>query len=284
MRAAVVTGASSGIGREFALQLAMEPGIQEFWLFGRSEKKLNQVQEELTSVFRRFHGEKKKFLCRTFPVDFSRAGWEEKLRILLKENRPEISWLVLAAGYGSIGNVEQDTGENLAGMVRVNCEALTSFCHACLPFLAGKSRVVLMASSAGFMPQPGFAVYSATKSYVLSFGRALGRELHRTGKTKKSGTFCKTPGTDRTRPGKSEGKIVTCVCPGPVATPFFDRAEAGQKIRWYKKLCMAKPQSVAAQAISDAKKGKSLSVYGFSMKLWRVITKIVPEDFLMMFF
>ena len=122
-----------------------------------------------------------------------------------------------------------------------------------------QSRIIQMASSAAFMPQPGFAVYAASKSYVLSLSRALGSEL------------------------KERAITVTAVCPGPVKTEFFDIAETYENVKLYKKLTMAQVEKVVRQALVDAAAGKSVSVYGSLMKGFRLLTKFLPADFLMTF-
>ena len=144
-------------------------------------------------------------------------------------------------------------------MVDINCRALTAVTHIVLPYITKKGQIIQMASSAAFMPQPGFAVYAASKSYVLSFSRALGCEL------------------------KGRDISVTAVCPGPVKTEFFDIAETYEAVRLYKKLTMAKADKVVYQALVDAKHGRSVSVYGPLMKGFRVLAKFLPADFMMMF-
>ncbi len=129
-----------------------------------------------------------------------------------------------------------------------------------LPYMAKKSRIIELASSAAFLPQPGFSVYAATKSYVLSFSRALNREL--------SHTQIK----------------VTAVCPGPVKTEFFELAEQTGTLPLYKKLVMANPEKVVQKAWKDSLMGKSMSVYGFTMKGFWVLSKLLPHDVLLKFF
>jgi hypothetical protein len=116
-----------------------------------------------------------------------------------------------------------------------------------------------MASSAAFLPQPGFAVYAASKSYVLSFSKALGREL------------------------QERGIRVTAVCPGPVKTEFFQIAERYESVKLYKKMTMVSADKVVHRALTDAAHGRSVSVYGGFIKVFRVLAKILPADFLMMF-
>ena len=114
-----------------------------------------------------------------------------------------------------------------------------------------------LASSAAFVPQPKFAVYAASKSFVLSFSRALRYEL------------------------KSSGIGVTAVCPGPVKTEFFDIAEEDSQVALYKKLVMADPVKVVDKAMEDMKMGCSKSVYGVVMQLFDVLTKLIPHDIIL---
>ena len=118
-------------------------------------------------------------------------------------------------------------------------------------------QIIQMASSAAFMPQPGFAVYAASKSYVLSFSRALGCEL------------------------KGRDISVTAVCPGPVKTEFFDIAETTGKIPLYKRLVMANPKRVVRLAIMDAAVGKNISIYGITMKAFFLLCKILPHSLIL---
>lgn len=138
-------------------------------------------------------------------------------------------------------------------MVRLNCEALCAVTHMVLPYMSKNSRIIQYASSASFLPQPGFAIYAATKSFVLSYSLALGEEL------------------------KGRGICVTAVCPGPVKTEFFDIAETTGRIPLYKRLTMADPVKVVKLAIRDSLMGKPVSVYGFLMKSFRLLCKIVPH-------
>ena len=121
-----------------------------------------------------------------------------------------------------------------------------------------KSRIIQLASSAAFLPQPGFAVYAATKSFVLSYSRALHQEL------------------------KSRNIYVTAVCPGPVKTEFFDIAETTGEIPLYKRLVMANPRRVVAKAIRDSVAGRDISVYGLTMKAFDLLCKVFPHRFILM--
>ena len=147
-----------------------------------------------------------------------------RLREILKEKQPQVKMLVNCSGYGKIGLYEDIPEEDISGMIELNCLALTSVTYEVLPYMTKKSRIINLASSAAFLPQPKFAVYAATKSYVLSFSRALHEEV------KKNGIF------------------VTAVCPGPVRTEFFDIAQMTGEVAFYKKIMMANPAKVVEQA------------------------------------
>lgn len=239
MKIAVITGASSGMGREMAYLLNDEiPNIEEFWLIGRREERLKEISTLLTKK------------CRILTWDLEDKESFTKYRELLAEEKPKIVFLINAAGYGKIGKISELSLSDNMGMVKVNTEALTAFSKLSLPYMAEKSRIINFASAAAFLPQAGFAVYAATKSYSLSFSRALNQELH------------------------GSGCSVTAVCPGPVKTEFFDIAESTGKIPLYKYVFMADAKKVVKKALRDAVFKKDVSVYGFSMNALLVLAKL----------
>ena len=117
------------------------------------------------------------------------------------------------------------------------------------------TRIINLASAAAFCPQAKFAVYAATKSYVLSFSRSLAAEL------------------------KEKGIFVTAVCPGPVDTLFFE--VSGQLPGGLKEAVMADPVQVVKQALIDAKYKKEVSVYGTAMKGAEAATKVLPHGMIL---
>lgn len=131
---------------------------------------------------------------------------------------------------GSVEEINMQRRRIQTDMVGLNCQALTRMTLLCLPYMHPGSRIVNLASAAAFCPQPYFAVYAATKSYVLSFSRSLREEL------------------------KTRGIIVTAVCPGPVDTPFFE--VSGKPQNFLKELTMAQPGPVVHQALKDSRKRK----------------------------
>lgn len=243
MKIAIVTGASSGMGRETAIQLADRfGGLSEIWLVARREERLKELEQQLPVP------------VRIFAIDLTKKEELEQLTQALKEAKPEVKFLVNASGYGKIGRVGAVSLEEETGMVALNCEALCAVTHLVLPFMCRNSRIIQYASAASFLPQPGFAVYAATKSFVLSYSRALNEEV------------------------KARGIKVTAVCPGPVKTEFFTVAETTGKIPLYKRFTMANPVKVVRLAIRDSVMGKSVSVYGPVMKAFWVLAKVVPHE------
>lgn len=247
MKIAVVTGASSGLGREFARQIsARYSKFDEIWLIARRTERLEAVADEI------------KLTSRVISLDLSSNDELSALKTLLEENTPDIKLLVNCAGYGKSGSFDELGYEEQIGMIDINCRALTAVTKLCLPYISSNSRILELASAAAFMPQPDFAVYAATKAYVLSFSKALNKEL------------------------KPKKITVTAVCPGPVDTEFFEIA--GKNVKPLKRMVMAKPEDVVEQAIKDAALGNELSIYGRTMKLAHVAGRFMPHRLLMKFF
>ena len=245
MRIVIITGASSGMGREFALQLDKKlHSIDEYWLVGRNE-------EELAKTKKKMHTKTRNFIA-----DFNSRKALFPLVQEINNIQPEVKMLVNCAGFGMVGDFDRISYNDNLSMIDVNCRALTSLTHDCIPFMAVNSRIINIASAGAFNPQPGFAVYCATKSYVLSFSRALRGEL------------------------KDLGIYVTAVCPGPVNTPFFNKAERYGTVYTFKKLFMADQKSVVSKAIDDSNRCKEISVYGRTMRAYRVLAKVVPHRFI----
>ena len=193
------------------------------------------------------------------PIDLTKEEDLEQYRTVLEERKPEVCILVNSAGYGKIGSFEEVGYEHNRGMVKLNCQALTDVTYLTIPYMRRGGQIIQLASSAAFVPQPDFAVYAATKSYVLSLSRALNCEL------------------------KGKQISVTAVCPGPVKTEFFDVAEGDgtKKMKQLKMLVMAKPEKVVKKAINDARKRKEKSVYGIIMQLFELLCKLLPHKLLL---
>lgn len=249
MNIAIVTGASSGIGREFVYQISKKfTTLDEIWVIARRKDKLEELKELINNVN-----------IRIFPMDITNKTELEKFENILNKSKPKVRVLVNAAGYGVIGEFAELKEDN-GGMCELNCLALTNITDICLPYMnKNRSNIINIASAAAFSPQPSFATYAATKAYVLSLSTALNKEL---GKT---------------------GIKVTAVCPGPVKTEFFDKAEKYHQVKLYKKMAQVTSYDVVNQALRDAYYGKHISIYGTSMKLFRIVGKIVPHNIIVKF-
>ena len=238
MKIALITGASSGLGREFARQIPkLYQNLDEIWVVARRAERLNELEMEL------------KVPVRIFDGDLNQDYIYKKLGIALGKSHANVRMLVNAAGYGTF--CEYGWKEE-TGMVDLNCRSLTRMTALCLPYMHCGSRIVNLSSAAAFGPQPGFAVYAATKSYVYSLSMALGREL------------------------KGSGIYVTAVCPGPVDTEFFDHT--GKEVASVKKKFRADAKDVVRKALIDSMRAKKISVYGLPMKAAWVASKIVPDS------
>ena len=189
MRIAVITGASSGIGREFARQIPkLYKRLDEVWVIARRTERLKELEKELSVP------------VRIFDSDLKRDYIYEKLKNTLERENPDIRMLVNAAGYGRTGQFDESDLDGQLGMIDVNIRALTRITGLCIPYLNKGGRILQVASAAAFAPQPEFAVYAASKSYVYSFSQSLACEL------------------------EEKGIHVTAVCPGSVDTEFFEHA------------------------------------------------------------
>ena len=246
MNIAVITGASSGLGREFVRQIdSIYTHLDEIWVIARRKERLLELSKEVIVKLR------------ILPYDLAEEEGLKELYKLLKKERPVIRILVNSAGYGIIGKFTNSEWKETIGMIHLNCSVLTSITYHCLPYMRNNGRIIQIASSAAFLPQPKFAVYAATKSYVLSFSRALNKEL------------------------KSRGIFVTAVCPGPVSTEFFHRAEKKEKMAFYKMLVMAKAPDVVRDAMNASLRRKDVAVYGMMMKFVAITAKMLPHKVLL---
>jgi uncharacterized protein len=241
--AAVVTGASSGIGAEFARQLAARGhGV---FLVARREDRLR----ELASEIERDHGVRAEIAA----VDLGDAADRRKLPGLIARRELDVAVLVNNAGFTTVGDVHLNPDRQL-GMVRVNVEALVDLTTQWLPGMVerGAGAVINVASVAGFMPIPAQAVYAATKAFVRSFSEAVSAEVRGTGVT------------------------VTVLCPGPVATEFveaggFKNQSPGPSF------VFSSAHAVARAGIEGAEKGRRVVVPGIGNRVQATLGQHSPH-------
>ena len=240
---AIVTGASSGIGKEFFLELiAREPNLEEVWVIARSEDKLLALQE-LSPI-----------PLRVFALDLSKAESIAVLEIALQSETPDIRYLICASGFGRFSAVDDDNREVLENMIDLNCRSIVGVTKAAAPYLSQGSVALLIASVAAFQPIPYIATYAASKAFVLSYGRAWNRELK-----------------------KSRGARCLCVCPFWTKTAFFDRALSDNKVV-KKYAVMYEPKQIVTSAFKDLKKkNRDVSIYGAYTKAQTLLIKLLPH-------
>ena len=250
---AIVTGASAGLGKEFALQLEKKYFLDEIWLLARRADPMKQLAEKL-----------QKANAVIIPCDLNSDSDIRALIDKIKRENPSVSFLVNNAGFGKLGPFTELTEQEQMQMISLNVTALTRLTYSILPFCAPGSCIIQVASSIAFCPAPFFAVYAATKSFVLSLSRALQFEL------------------------KPKGIHVIAVCPGPVNTEFFDVANNNGFMKsdrvapkTFNHALMADPKKVVTKALNDAEKKRSISIYSFSINFFARIVAFIPKSLAM---
>ena len=243
MKIAIVTGASSGIGREFAMMLDRHEKLDEIWVIARREERLR----ELSGVL--------KTKVRPVPLDLMRESSYETYKALLAEQSPEVKVLVNGAGYGYFGEFTERTLEGQLGMIDCNSRAVVALTYLTLPYMKEGGEIYNIASTSSFQPVPYIAVYGATKAFVMSFSRAVNREV------------------------RPRGIRVMAVCPHWCKTEFFDTAVTDDTIKYYNFFNDAR--DVAETAWRNMKRGRDVSLCGYKIKLQRLAVKLMPHSFVM---
>lgn len=243
---AIITGASSGIGREFVKTLKDHMNVEEVWVIARSEDKLRALQEETPIP------------VRPVPLDLSDPAFIGKMESLLATEKPDVRLLINASGYGKFDAVEKLSMEDDLGMIDLNCRALAAMTKLALPYMHSGAKVIEIASVAAFQPIPYINVYGASKAFVLSFSRALNREL------------------------KKRGIHVMALCPFWTKTAFFDRAVRKNEDAVVKKyVAMYDTSFIVDRAWKALSRGKDHVVPGFKAKAQVALVKLLPHSIVM---
>lgn len=242
---AVITGASSGMGRRFAETVKEWGSVDEVWAIARRTDRLEELKETVP------------FPVRPVALDLTDRRSFATYAALLEEEKPEVALLVNASGFGKFVAAMDTPLEVNLNMVDLNCQALMALCQLTVPYMPQDGRIINIASVAADQPIPYINVYAATKAFVLRYSRALNREL------------------------KSRGVGVTAVCPFWTRTEFFGRAidEGEPVVKKY--IAMYEPDQIVMRAWRDAKRGKDVSRYGFKARGQSLMTKIVPHSIVM---
>jgi uncharacterized protein len=247
---ALITGASAGIGREFARQLGSR--ARSLVLVARREQRLSELRDELRN-------RNPQLNVHVRAVDLCDKSQIDGLVRWLEENKIEIDFLINNAGLGDYGPFATSPSERDDEMLQVNVVALTSLTRRLLPQMISRKRgaILNVSSSAGFLPIPGMAVYAASKAYVNSFSEALRAELRGTGVT------------------------VTALCPGPVHTEFGDVAKrAGGKAESGPEFIYVSSEKTARAALAAVEADRPVAIPGRAMKLGMLLVRITPISIL----
>ena len=247
MKIAVVTGASSGMGKEFVLQLGKYVQVDEIWVIARRAEALESLQKEVSTPIRP--------VCLDLCEEDSYLQYQD----LLAKEQPEVLLLVNAAGFGKFGDFRKIPLMDDLRMIDLNCKALVAMTRLTMPYMPKGSHILQLDSLSAFQPVPYIATYGATKSFVLSYARAVNAEL------------------------KGQGIRMMTMNPGWVKTEFFNHAlqtNGESKVQYYNHLYEAK--DVVATGLKDLyKTKKDVSVHGLPIRNQVRLVKLLPHSIVM---
>jgi short-subunit dehydrogenase len=237
----LITGASAGLGTEFARQLSARGA--RLVLVARRKERLEALAAELGNA-------------RAVALDLTEEGAAERLLADVAAHGEHVDLLVNNAGFGFTGPVAAIDGDKQRRMVTLNCTLLTELSRLVLPAMIERRRggILNVASTAAFQAAPRFAVYSATKAYVLSFSEALHEEV------------------------KAQGIHVSCLCPGPVATEFFDAA--GMTPDGAFKSLMMEAEEVVRIGLAGLDRNRAVVVAGALNTVGAVGAQLLPRSWI----
>ena len=247
MNIAIVTGASSGMGREFVLQLSQYVKVDEIWAIARRGDALESLKKEVN------------VLVRPISLDLCEKSSFDTMVKLLEEEKPNVKLLVNAAGFGKFGAYHKVSLEDESRMIDLNCKAVVLLTRLVLPYMEKGSHILQLDSLSAFQPVPYITTYGATKAFVLSYCRAMNREL------------------------KGKGVRMMAMNPGWVKTEFFDHAfqpNSDNEVKFFDRLYEAK--DCVATGLKDLyRTKKDYSIHGLPIKLQVLAVKFVPHSIVM---
>jgi len=239
---ALITGASSGLGAEYARLLDRE-GLDELWLVARRGDRLTKLAETFNTT------------CRCISMDLTQEANLDVLEQTLIDAGCQIAYLVNAAGFGCIGLSRECPRKKLQEMVKLNAMAAMGLTEVSIPFMTKGSLILEVASCAAFQPIPNLAVYAATKAFLLSYTRSMSVEL------------------------ADLGIHITAVCPFWIKdTEFVDKARETDKSQIYQDMPGAtNVKHVARTSLQAARNGVVVCTPDTVSMLHRLITALIPH-------
>lgn len=244
MDTAIVTGASSGMGRDVVLQLSQRSNPpKEIWAIARNTEKLDEVKKAASSP------------VRVISADLTNQEDIAKVKALLASEKPKVDFLANVAGFAKFGTYGEIPEKYVISMIEVDLMAVVQMTDMTIPYMPAGSSILEWASVAAFQPLPALNIYAACKAFVLSYSRALNNEL------------------------RNRKISVTAVCPYWTKTPFLEKSAQGASNNAVTNFPMlSNPEDVVRKAIKDGLKHKSMSVYGLPANVMRFFTKILPAS------
>jgi short-subunit dehydrogenase len=246
MNIAIVTGASSGMGREFVLQLSQYVQVDEIWVIARRSAALESLKSEVSVKIR------------PIVLDLCDSNSFDTVAQLLQNEKPNIQLLVNAAGFGKFGAYHKVSLNDEKRMIDLNCTALVLMTRLCIPYMRPGSHILQLDSLSAFQPVPYITTYGATKSFVLSYSRAMNREL------------------------RSKNIRMMAMNPGWVKTEFFTHAFQTNEgeVQYFDRLYEAR--DCVATGLKDLYHSKKdYSVHGLPVKFQVLLVKLVPHRFVL---
>lgn len=246
---ALITGASKGIGKEFAVSLAKRK--YNLLLIARTENLLAELASELKTKY--------GVTVHCKAIDLSAPNAAEDIIAWCKQGNYDINVLINNAGYGLHGAFEKLSLNDQLNMMGLNMRTTIQLTHLALPLLrqySGKSYIMNVASTAAYQSVPYLGIYSATKAFVLSFTRALRQEM------------------------KGTNVSVTCLSPGTVETNFMERAGMDKVKKIVKQADKFNMQAdvVAEFGIKAMLKGKAEVIPGLANKVGAFANRLLPKN------
>ena len=246
MKIAIVTGASSGMGKEFVLQLSKYVAVDEIWVIARRTEALEALERQVTVP------------VRPVSLDLCKKESFQTYQQLLSQRQPDVKLLVNAAGFGKFGAYENIAVEEECRMIDLNAKALLLMTRLTLPYMHSGSHILQLDSLSAFQPVPYITTYAATKAFVLSYCRSMNREL------------------------KSKGIRMMAMNPAWVKTEFFDHAFQTNRseVQYFNYVYEAK--DVVATALKDLyRTKKEVSIHGLPVKFQVLLVKLLPHKLVM---
>ena len=246
MHIAIITGASSGLGRAFFRRLVEKnPGLDRIWLIARRGERLAVMAEECPLP------------TEVLSLDLTKDSSFDTLEARLAAERPRVQLLINNAGVGELADMAASDRPTQTRMVDLNCRAVTAMIMAVLPYMGSGCGIVNIASIAAFAPNARMTVYSSTKAYVLSLSKGLRLEL------------------------KPRGIQVLAVCPGPMATEFLEVAGITGQSKTFERLPYCNPERVVNGTLRALKRGRGIYTPRLFFKFYRLVAKLLPHELVM---